>query len=112
MRKHLGAYGYLVDYDAALEGLEIAPATPMPRSILLFDLGNSHIAHSLSPLQMMPGVVRNLPYEMFGSDTGEGRVNGRKLWKPGRTTLLFLEKTWIWAAAWGSAEKAAVGYPP
>ena len=48
MHKHLGAYGYLVDYDAALEVLEIAPATTMPIDHSLFDLGNSHIAYSLS----------------------------------------------------------------
>ena len=38
--KLLGAQGYLIDYDAALEVLETAPATPMPIDHLLFDLGN------------------------------------------------------------------------
>lgn len=97
MHNHLGAYGYLIDHDAALEVLDIAPATPMPIDHLLFNLGNSHLAHSLAPLQMTPGAIRHLPYDMFGSDTDGSRVNGRKLWKPGCLTRLMLKKTWIWA---------------
>ncbi len=110
MHNHLGAYGYLIDYDAALEVLEIAPATPMPIDHLLFNLGNSHLAHSLAPLQMTPGAIRHLPYEKFGSDTGESRVNGRKLWKPGCMTRLLLRTAWIKATARGSSERAGVGY--
>lgn len=110
MHNHLGAYGYLIDYDAALEVLETAPATPMPIDHLLFNLGNSHLAHSLSPLQMTPGAIRHLPYEKFGSDTGESRVNGRKLWKPGCMTRLLLRTAWIKATARGRSERAGVGY--
>ena len=40
---HLGAYGYLIDYDAALNVLDIAPATPMPIDHLLFDFANSFL---------------------------------------------------------------------
>ena len=112
MGSHLGAYGYLVDYDAALEVLDIAPATPMPIDHLLFNLGNSHLAHGLSPLQMTLGAIRHLPYEMFGSDTGESRVDGRKLWKPGCVTRLLLKKTWIWATVKGRSERTRVGYLP
>ena len=112
MHNHLGAYGYLIDHDAALEVLDVAPATPMPIDHLLFNLGNSHLAHSLSPLQMTPGVVRHLPYEMFGSDTGGNRINGRKLWKPGCITRLLLKKTWLWATARGRCERTGVGYRP
>lgn len=109
---HLGAYGYLVGYAAALEVLETAPATPMPIDHLLFNLGNSRLAHSLAPLQMTPGAIRHLPYGMFGSDTGEHRVEGRKLWKPGYATRLSLKKTWMWAVARGRCERAGVGYCP
>ena len=112
MRNHLGAYGYLIDYDAALEVLDIAPATPMPIDHLLFNLGNSHLAHRLRPLQMTPGVIRHLPYGMFGSDTGGDRIHGRKLWKPGYMTRLLLKKRWIWAAARGRCERTGVGYLP
>ena len=112
VRSHLGAYGYLIDYDAALEVLETAPATPMPIDHLLFDLGNSPLANSLRPLQMMPGAIRHLPYEMFGSETGESRVGGRKLWKSSRATRLSLKLPWLWAAARGKAESVAVGYRP
>ena len=110
MHNHLGAYGYLIDHDAALEALETAPATPMPIDHLLFNLGNSHLAHSLAPLQMTPGAVRHLPYEQFGSDTGASRVDGRKLWKPGCMTRLLLRTAWIKAMAGGRSERAAVGY--
>ena len=112
MGNHLGAYGYLIDYDAALEVLETAPATPMPIDHLLFNLGNSHLAHSLAPLQMTPGAIRHLPYGMFGSDTGESRVDGRKLWKPGCMTRLLLRTAWIKATARGRSERTGVGYLP
>ena len=110
MHNHLGAYGYLIDYDAALEVLEIAPATPMPIDHLLFNLGNSHLAHSLAPLQMTPGAIRHLPFEMFGSETGNSRIDGRKLWKPGCMTRLLLRTAWINAMVRGRSERAAVGY--
>ncbi len=110
MHNHLGAYGYLIDYDAALDVLVIAPATPIPIDHLLFNLGNSHLAHKLSPLQMTPGVVRHLPFERFGSDTGESRINGRKLWKPDLMSRLLLRKTWIMATACGQSKRAGVGY--
>ncbi len=110
MGNHLGAYGYLIDYDAALEVLETAPATPMPIDHLLFNLGNSHLAHSLAPLQMTPGAIRHLPYEAFGSDTGTSRIDGRKLWKPGCMTRLALRTAWIKATARGRSERTGVGY--
>ena len=110
MHNHLGSYGYLIDYDAALDVLAIAPATPIPIDHLLFNLGNSHLAHKLSPLQMTPGVVRHLPFERFGSDTGASRINGQKLWKPGYMTRLGLRKTWIMSTVRGQSKRAGVDY--
>ena len=112
VRSHLGAYGYPIDYDAALEVLEVAPATPMPIDHLLFNLGNSPLAHSLRPLQMTPGAIRHLPYDVFGSETGESRIGGRKVWKTSLAVRLSLKLQWLWAAARGKAKRAKVDYRP
>ncbi|MCY4320141.1 MAG: hypothetical protein OXE76_13370, partial [Alphaproteobacteria bacterium] len=87
-----------------------APATPIPIDHLLFNLGNSRLAHKLSPLQMTPGVVRHLPFERFGSDMGASRINGQKLWKPGYMTRLGLRKTWIMSTVRGQSKRAGVDY--
>ena len=111
VRKHVGGCGYLIDYDAALQVLEIAPAVPMPIDHLLFDLRNSRLALSLRPLQMTPGPVRHLPRGMFGSETGESRVNGRRVWRSSpvlRAWLILAAR--VRALASGPARHMAVEY--
>ena len=111
LHRYLGAAGYLIDYDAALEVLEVAPAAPMPMDHLLFDIVNSPLAYSLRPMQMVPGAIRQ-QHDLFGSETGESRVGGSHHWKAGLAVKSVRKLPLLWAMARGQAEKLAVGYRP
>lgn len=107
---HLGAYGYMIDREAAGAALGIAPATPMPIDHLLFNLTNSALARRLKPLQMAPGAIRHRSYEVVGSDTGVSRIGGRKLWKQRPVVRAGYKLAWLWTAMAGKARLDRVGY--
>lgn len=107
----LGAYGYLIDRTTAWGIKALRPTDlHMPIDHVLFDLKNSRLARRQRALQMTPGAVRHLPYECFGSETGESKIDGRKLWKPSRAIRLFHRIRWFAAIATGNAKKDSVSY--
>ena len=107
----LGAYGYLVGRETAWGIKALRPSDlHMPIDHVLFDLKNSRLARRSRPLQMTPGVIRHLPYERFGSETGDSAINGKKLWKPSRATRLYYRIHWIRGVVTGSARKGSVSY--
>ena len=109
----LGAYGYLIDRRTAWGIKALRPADlHMPIDHVLFDLKNSWLARRQRPLQMTPGAIRHLPYERFGSETGESKIGGRKLWKPSPAVRLYHRMHWIAAIATGNARKDSVSYCP
>ena len=109
----LGAYGYLIDRETAWGLKALRPADRhMPIDHVLFDLKNSWLARRSRPLQMTPGAIRHLPYEYFGSETGESKINGRKLWKPSPAVRLYHRIHWIAAILSGRARKDTVSYCP
>ena len=76
LRKHLGAYGYLIDRATAGRILEIAPHVPVPIDHLLFDMVDSAVARCARPLQMTPAPIRHRPHALVGSDTTEPEEPG------------------------------------
>ncbi len=107
----LGAYGYLIDRKTAWGLKALRPADlHMPIDHVLFDLKNSWLARRQRPLQMTPGVIRHLPYEFFGSETGESRIDGRKLWKPSLAVRLYHRVHWIKSIVTGDAKRDSVSY--
>ncbi|MCY4458814.1 MAG: ankyrin repeat domain-containing protein [Albidovulum sp.] len=107
----LGAYGYLVGRETAWGIKALRPSNlHMPIDHLLFDLKNSRLARRSRPLQMTPGVIRHLPFERFGSETGVGAINGKELWKPSRAIRVYNRIHWLKGVVTGSARKVSVSY--
>ena len=110
LRSNVGGCGYLIDREAALEVLEIAPDVPMPLDHLLFHLVNSRLAQSLRPLQVVPGLVHHPPGFPFGSETGSPYVNGRNLWRPPWMIRAWRRLPVAWEIFRGRAERVKISY--
>ena len=109
----LGSYGYLIDRETAWRIKGLTPAgLHMPIDHVLFDLKNSWIARRLHPLQMIPGAIRHLPYEVFGSEIGDAEIGRRKLWKASRAFRVYHHVFWIANVVSGNAKIYSIPFAP
>ena len=110
VRRHIGAYGYLIDRFTAEEVLKTWADGFVPIDTLLFHLIDSPLARRARPVQAVPGVIRHRPLEQVGSHTGTSRVAGQQRWKPPKLVRWGRHVPVLWAAATGQAWRASVPY--
>ena len=109
----LGCYGYLIDRETAWRIKALRPVDlHMPIDHVLFDLKNSWLARRLRPLQMTPGAIRHLPYEVFGSEIGDAEIGRQKHWKASRAFRLYHHVFWIANVVSGNAKKYSIPFAP
>ena len=95
VRKHVCAFGYLVDRATAGRVAALRDVR-MPIDYLLFSLLDSPIARQARPLQMVPGPVRHPPPEANGSIIAamgrygdrQGLFGSRRPWRSSRIAHL------------------------
>ena len=108
MHRDYGAEGYLINRATAAEAL--ACTTRLSIDHLLFDLSYSELARKWQPIQLLPAPIRQRPYQLVGSDTGDEKIEGARRYIPSLASRLPNKLKLNWQSLTGHASKMRVPF--